>query len=116
MDYLLGHLVGDFLLQNDGMAEGKKRWTLVCLLHCVLYALSIFAFTGWPLWSLCFVVATHFVLDRWNFVPWFMRMNGQKAFSSPPMAPWSVIVVDNTFHLLTLYWINMAVGMVATRG
>jgi hypothetical protein len=32
-----------------------------------------------------------------------MRKIGQSDFAKPPLAPWSIIVVDNVWHLLTLY-------------
>jgi hypothetical protein len=36
---------------------------------------------------------------------------GQKEFSKPPMAPWSMIVVDNTWHLVVLWAISVTLGV-----
>lgn len=39
MEQLIAHLVGDYLLQSDWMAQHKRRSTIACLLHALLYAL-----------------------------------------------------------------------------
>lgn len=31
---LVGHLVGDYLLQNDYMALNKKKSSFHCMVHC----------------------------------------------------------------------------------
>lgn len=103
MDYLVGHLVGDFLLQNDYQAQNKKRRTGACLLHVALYSAAVWAFTLWPWWAIAITFAFHFGQDRTDVIGWFFRITGKRDFGSPPMAPWSVIVVDNTFHLVQLW-------------
>lgn len=103
MDWLIAHLVGDYILQNDWMAVNKKRRTLPCLVHVALYTLSVALFTGWGWIPLATVAATHFVQDRTQIVAWWMRVNRQSGFAKPPLAPWSCIVVDNVWHLVVLY-------------
>lgn len=101
---IIGHLVGDFLLQNDWMAQGKKRSSLICGVHCLVYTATIAVFGGWlTWWVLGIVFASHFAQDRTGIVRWWMHKAGQRAFAEPPMAPWSLIVVDNTLHLLVLW-------------
>ena len=43
---LIGHLVGDYLLQNDWMALNKKKQHLPCLVHCFIWALCVCGFAG----------------------------------------------------------------------
>lgn len=109
MNYLIGHLVGDYLLQNDFMAQNKKRSTFPCLVHVGLYTVAIALFTGWPWWALAIVAATHFAQDRTQVIGWWMRTVGQGDFAKPPLGPWSIIVVDNVWHLVTLFAIDFAV-------
>jgi hypothetical protein len=105
---LVGHLVGDFLLQSDNMARWKGqhwRWMLrhvgiyMLVLGVVLlgYALA----TPTPLWpavlAWLFLLATHLSLDRRGFTQTWMRLVGM----SPDHA-WLPIVVDQVFHVLTL--------------
>lgn len=99
---MVGHLVGDYLLQNDFLASGKKRSTLICALHCAIwtYYVCTFAGLGWLPASLLF--AEHFIQDRGRLIEWSMRQMGQNYFLDH-MGPWSVIVVDNTWHLVTIY-------------
>lgn len=37
---------------------------------------------------------------------------GQSAFASGPLSPWSVIIVDNIFHLIVLAGIAAVAGRV----
>ena len=134
---LVGHLLGDYILQNDWMASNKtnplpilsgnsclepllpsyqdaaRKWrtgNLACLVHCVLYTLAVWSCSFWwmPLWGLMFCFAVHFPVDRFRLAGWWMRnVSGQAAFANGPLAPWSIIVVDNTFHLLTLFLIAL---------
>lgn len=120
---LLGHMVGDYVVQNDWMAANKTAWRdpakdgptwrqkvtntghLACTAHCLCYTLAVWACSFWwmPWWGLvaCFVV--HWPVDRFRLAGrWMRNVAGQTAFASGPLAPWSVIVVDNTFHMITL--------------
>ncbi len=110
---IVGHLVGDYLIQNDWMALNKKRSTLPCVIHCLLWTSSVQLFSGWNTLPGCaswisFLVlfATHFTQDRTNIIRyWMTRINRQPKFSEPPMAPWSIIVVDNVWHILTIWFV-----------
>lgn len=133
---LLGHLVGDYIVQNDWMAKWKTansersvtevplsvllfswgkvndtNWgtlqpALACTVHCLLYTMSVWAFSFWwmPWWGClaCFVV--HWPIDRFRLArKWMENVSGQKEFANGVFSPWSIIVVDNVFHLLTLW-------------
>lgn len=110
MSYLIGHLIGDYLLQNDWMAQNKKRATWPCLVHVALYTIAVAACTGWPWWALAVVAVTHFIQDRTSIIAWWMRVNGQENFAKPPLGPWSIIIVDNVWHLVTLYTLSLIVA------
>lgn len=111
MGWLVGHLVGDFLLQNDWMALGKKKAHIPCLVHVTLYTLAVLLFTGW--WSLtaaAIVFVPHYLIDRWSFVPFYMRLVGQQQFMTGPCSPWSYIAVDNTMHFVCLFLTALYLG------
>ena len=105
---LVGHLVGDFLLQSDKMAQYKStRWRWMAK-HIGLYMAAItlvlvgYALThplplGWILISWLFVLGTHIILDLRDFTARWMRFVGMR-----PDHPWLPIVVDQVFHVLTL--------------
>ena len=38
---LVGHLIGDYLLQNDPMAAGKKQNPWICTVHCLVWTLCV---------------------------------------------------------------------------
>lgn len=113
---IVGHLVGDYLLQNDWMALHKKDpgpdGFFRCWTHCALWTTSVCLFSGWFGWRdplrhecLLFAVlfAAHFAQDRTNVITWWMKKIGQAQFATPPCAPWSIIVVDNVWHIVTLW-------------
>lgn len=129
---ILGHLVGDYILQNDFLAKNKRLWGtpwptgiintreaatarsetrrghLACTVHCLLYTLAVwaFSFTWMPWWGLLLCFGLHWPIDRFGFAAWWMKnVSGQAFFASKdhPMFPWSIVMVDNIFHLLTLY-------------
>lgn len=119
---IIGHLVGDYLLQNDWMALNKKQGSWACALHCLIWTTSVMVFSGWGaqdgvLWTLLWPEArgklviiclllftTHFIQDRTQIIRfWMTRINRQPKFAEPPMAPWSLIVVDNVWHILMLW-------------
>ncbi len=107
MVQLILHLTGDYLLQNDWMAQNKKKSTieglLACTIHCALYSLPFFFIGTYS--QVMAVCITHFLIDRWFFVKWYMNIVGQKDFAKAPFAPWSIFFVDNTFHLICNYLI-----------
>jgi hypothetical protein len=107
---LVGHLVGDYVFQNDWMASKKTTNSLACASHCAAYTLAVLFCGFWFLSPLAIVAVgvLHFPVDRWRLARRFMTLNGQEAFATGPLSPWSVVVVDNTIHLVVLLLAGMA--------
>ena len=53
-ELLLAHFVGDFVLQNDAMAQQKKKSNYWCFLHVVTYLMP-FCLTGIGFWPLLLI-------------------------------------------------------------
>lgn len=111
---IAGHLVGDYLLQTDWMASNKKKEHYPCAVHCGLWTLAVLLFSGWmfqpmPAWQLCALIMvlffSHFIQDRTQIVAWWMKLKwkDQTQFMQPPLGPWSIIVVDNVWHIVVLW-------------
>jgi hypothetical protein len=111
---IVAHMMGDYLFQNDWMAQHKTvkdgesllatRGLLNCLVHCLIYTLCV-AVVGlvasprpFGLIGLVFVFVTHVLMDRYRLATVWMKLFGQHGFKEH-MSPWSVIVVDNSIHL-----------------
>ena len=112
---LLGHLLGDYIFQNDWQAQ-KNQFTLIgyiaCFVHCCLYTFACFLTCWWflPYWAYPVIGLTHFPIDKWRLANfWMKNISGQSKFASPDeiFFPWSVIMVDNIFHLIVLYVIGI---------
>lgn len=130
---LLGHLVGDYVLQNNWMAVNKKKQWIPCLMHCLLWTVSIMIAILPELlvttWLMVFglLYASHLILDKTGLVEWWCKVTKSRTFAAaktyadsvePPFfaklitVSYTAIVqtvIDNTFHLLLvtgiLVWI-----------
>ena len=133
MEMLLAHLTGDYLLQSKHMAllKSKKGWDgfQECWFHCFLYTCSValFMWTLDPL-TLILVFATHFIVDRWSLASVWLKLIKGRTFESTlhdtdrtvtaiikreyDVAFTSIVyaVVDNTFHLISLWAIFGVLG------
>jgi hypothetical protein len=100
---IIGHLVGDFMVQNDWQAANKKTSSIACGIHAFLWTMCVLASSMW--WNpiiAAWLFVTHFGIDRTNFVKRWMEFNGQSQFMTGPLSPWSIVVVDNIWHILTI--------------
>lgn len=124
-DMVLGHLIGDYIFQNDWMAEGKKKhkglgW-VTCLVHCVLYTLAVCVIMwNFELRWVAIVFLSHFLIDKFSFVDWYSNLIGSRGISSfledeenqtftphiglrAGLTIFVYVVRDNTFHLMIMY-------------
>jgi hypothetical protein len=99
MHWIYAHLIGDYLIQNDWMAVGKKKRSWICAVHVLAYLVP-FLFCGLSWWQLALIGVEHFIQDRTGIVVWFMKAKGSAAFATGPCSPWSIIVTDNIMHVL----------------
>ncbi|WP_422121887.1 DUF3307 domain-containing protein [Planococcus sp. X10-3] len=103
-DYLLiGHLIGDFLLQTSWMAKNKAAKWLPLLAHVTVYTLVVGVF-GWmsgglSLAAIALIFFSHILLDRKTFVALWVR-NIQTA--KGPEQAWLRVMADQIFHIIIL--------------
>ena len=105
---LLGHLVGDWLLQNDEMARGKHSSIISqhCIFHCAIYSLTELIvlwivsskFSPSPSYFLfgLGIFFSHWLIDAFNLAAHWGRWIKQTD------TMFVRIMVDQTLHLLTL--------------
>lgn len=107
------HMVGDYVIQSDWMAQEKtKRWW-PAVAHGVSYGLP-FVLVTQSVAALVVIVGTHILIDHWRLarhVVWFKNQLAPFAFrpphtstgygpDSPPwMAGWLLIIADNVIHM-----------------
>lgn len=113
---LLAHLIGDYILQSDWMANEKtKRWW-PSIAHAITYGLPFLLVTQSPA-ALAVIVITHAVIDHYRLarhVVWAKNLLAPKTYRHPwsecsgtgyhrdrPawMTVWLVIIADNAMHL-----------------
>jgi hypothetical protein len=109
MPWILAHFIGDYLLQNDWMAQNKKKSNLACTIHVALYILP-FLFTEANLIQLVLIFAQHWIQDRTKFVGWWCKMMGSfQTELKTPALPWGHFIVDNIFHVVWM-WAVMSIS------
>jgi hypothetical protein len=107
---LAGHLLGDWVAQNDWEATNKTRsWPAlaahVASYHLVMGMLLLIPILrdGWPAGKALAVLAvsagTHALIDRREPVRRLMRAAGSPGFAT---VEWGVIAVDQALHLSIL--------------
>lgn len=105
---LLGHLIGDWMFQNDWMARGKQRrlFTKEILVHCLVYT-AVLGFTLWLatradtnqppyLTMLAIIFFSHWLIDANNLAGYWVRWWRQSRLL------FVRIMVDQTMHLIVL--------------
>lgn len=111
---LIGHLLGDWLFQNDWMARGKQQhlFTLACTTHVIIYTVMIVgalylsgaAGSGFLLNAAlaATVFISHWLIDATDAAGHWTRFYRQSNHS------FVRIMVDQTFHLLVLAGLTLA--------
>ena len=119
---LLGHLVGDYLLQNNWMALNKKNRLSICCAHCFVYTMSIVV-AILPELSTCkntilisgLIFLSHILFDYFDIIEHYLRlirghswMNALADIHNNLNIAYTALVqtvADNTAHLLLMYFI-----------
>jgi hypothetical protein len=104
----VAHLIGDYVLQNDYIANEKTKKTIPALIHILLYGIPFIFLVGFS-YSLLIIIVTHFFIDRFRLaVYWIKLINwnfksknfGFKEDKPMWMSVWLMIIYDNTFHII----------------
>lgn len=119
MEQLLLHLWGDYLLQTDWMAVGKRKRPYPAAVHALVYSLPFLLLThSWR--ALTVICLTHFLIDWLGLARYLVfaknwltntHLQWQKCATTgyPASRPiWLstilLIVADNTLHLTINYF------------
>ena len=103
---LLGHLTGDYLLQNQFMAMNKSKNTLkgwlAAFVHCLLYtfAVCLFMWNFHLIWIIA-VFCSHFFIDKFGLGEIYMKYikgNGLREY------------IDDVNDTYSRTWINSSEG------
>lgn len=99
---LIAHLIGDYCLQNQWMANNKtSRWS-AALVHAFLYTLPFLMVTqSWQ--ALVVIGLTHAVIDRYRLARHWLSFYKIGIGAPPFLAVWLLIIVDNTAHIAINY-------------
>lgn len=96
---ILGHIIGDFYLQTDKMAENKKKSMKYMIMHCLIYALLmaiiIFLLSNSIMQTLLItglILITHFLID-------IVKKHIYKKYEK---YEYMIFLLDQVVHILVL--------------
>jgi len=107
---LLAHFIGDYLFQNDFIANQKTKKTWPAVVHVLLYSIPFYFILGFS-YALLFVIVTHFFIDRYRLAVYWIRLInwnwdkdidnfGYKDDKPKWMSFWLMVIYDNIFHII----------------
>lgn len=122
MEQLICHLVGDYVLQSDWMANNKTKKWLPAIVHAVLYSVPFLLLTTSVL-AIAVIASTHLLIDHYRLArhltfaknmmapmsewkPWSACKDtgGFESTKPPFMWIWLMIITDNSIHLAINYF------------
>lgn len=98
---LVGHFVGDFILQTRWMAEKKAKELIPLIVHSVVYTITLALFAlltnGLSWWGIGLIFFCHLILDQRAFIDfWAAKINGNTNID------WLKITLDQSWHILII--------------
>lgn len=125
MVLMIGHMIGDWLLQNQWMADRKTKNLWVRTLHVTIYTFVLWnVMVFWwndPAvwlnrkddlsWLACWIFWSHFVIDSYKPLYWFRRLGRDpqtksietfRAHFGTPSGFMVYVTLDQVFHMVTL--------------
>ena len=117
IEQLSAHIIGDYVLQSEWMANEKIKNNVAAMVHSIVYTIP-FLFLTQDSIALLIITGTHFVIDRWRLarcIAWFRNFlsppswwyswkeakeNSGASKDTPPfLSIWLLIIIDNTLHI-----------------
>ena len=125
---LMGHLVGDYLLQNSWMAYNKKVYNMPCLAHCAIYTFSVCLalhlcpeIDTVPISLMLWIFASHWILDRTEILDWWFNSLDVRSWNSIDanledsanihhsvsiaFGALTYAIADNTLHFIMMWYL-----------
>jgi hypothetical protein len=104
---LIFHLLGDYIFQNDWLANEKTKRNFPAFLHALIYSLPFLSICWSYWWFLIFI--SHFFIDRFRLVVYWIKLVnwnlksenfGYDEDKPKFMSIWLMIIIDNCFHII----------------
>ena len=68
----LFHLIGDYIFQNDWIAQNKTKTFFPAFIHTTIYAIPFLILVEFKFWFIIYV--THFLIDRYRLAIYWIRL------------------------------------------
>ena len=106
---LIGHILGDYYLQTQAMADKKEQENKTLLRHCLVYALpfiglaGLYQFNGDFIRAAFWAVLIHCIIDSGKAA--LMKRRDRKLKTRPVSGSGKVYLLDQMIHWLSLIFI-----------
>jgi hypothetical protein len=84
-DQIVCHMIGDYVLQSDWMANQKTKSPWPCLAHVLLYSIPFILWFQPSFAALAVIISTHYYIDRYRlarYICWFKNFLAPKYMSN----------------------------------
>jgi hypothetical protein len=118
---LLGHIIGDYFLQNNFLAFNKSlkgiKGNFICIIHCLIYTGVICLFTYCIKWQwIIGVFLSHYLIDKYSLANKYLSIIHGRTFQffmkehipdgkfvlNGGFTAIVYTIVDNSFHLIII--------------
>jgi hypothetical protein len=96
-DQVVAHLVGDYLLQSDWMANEKTKRNVAALAHGFFYALPFLLLTGGRDFSFFGIWLSHYIIDH-------LRLARYVVYAKNFLAPSKTLQIDSNPAKYARWW------------
>ncbi|MCQ1529517.1 DUF3307 domain-containing protein [Lutispora saccharofermentans] len=104
---IVGHIVGDFLLQTNWQVENKNRISIALIIHSLVYVIVAYLFSliagGLSLISIAVICFSHALLDKGDIVNWWLKKVKKEQTDNVQMR----FLVDQSLHVLVLFIVTI---------
>ena len=119
MEQLLLHLIGDYILQTNWMANNKTKHWWPAWVHACVYSIPFQIYYIPSFLAFLVIVNTHFLIDHFRLARYVIffknkvtdfslqfkdcKETGYHSSMPPHISFWLLVITDNTLHLCINY-------------
>lgn len=105
---ILFHFLGDYIFQNNWMANNKTSKNLPAFIHATIYSLPFILFLNINFYFWLIIYISHYLIDRYRLAVYWVKLVNwnwkSKNFGFKESVPmwlscWLMIIIDNIFHI-----------------
>lgn len=97
---LILHFLGDYVFQNDWMAQNKTKSSYAAFVHALVYSVPFSLIVS--IHALLIIFLTHLLIDRFRLASYWTNSRFYSSGKDKPeyISFWILVIIDNTIHIV----------------